>query len=148
MADFFDGIIARKTRSSIYGADLDSLADVITFGVAPAVLGFTLDLKGMWDSICLCFYVLCGVSRLARYNATSHLAKDKKTGKVTSYSGLPIPGGLLLVLLLAIDHYLWDSYLVGFGNVKILTKDFRPLSLLYVVFGFLMISTIRIPKWP
>ena len=127
---------------------MDSLADVISFGVAPAVLGFTLDLKGMWDSICLCFYVLCGVSRLARYNATSHLKKDKKSGKVKYYSGLPIPGGLFLVLLLAIDHYWYDSYLVGFGNVKILTKDFRPLSLLYVVFGFLMISTIRIPKWP
>eukprot|EP00484_Ammonia_sp_Unknown_P011611 CAMPEP_0197055132 /NCGR_PEP_ID=MMETSP1384-20130603/57817_1 /TAXON_ID=29189 /ORGANISM="Ammonia sp." /LENGTH=160 /DNA_ID=CAMNT_0042488595 /DNA_START=182 /DNA_END=664 /DNA_ORIENTATION=- len=150
LADFFDGIIARKKGSSIYGADLDSLADVITFGLAPAVLGFTLNLKGMWDSVCLCFYVLCGVSRLARYNATSHLAKDKKTGKVTFYAGLPIPGGLLLVLLLAIDHFLLDSHLVNFGNVKdpVFRKDFRPLSVLYIIFGFLMISTIRIPKWP
>eukprot|EP00485_Elphidium_margaritaceum_P023064 CAMPEP_0202714408 /NCGR_PEP_ID=MMETSP1385-20130828/72136_1 /ASSEMBLY_ACC=CAM_ASM_000861 /TAXON_ID=933848 /ORGANISM="Elphidium margaritaceum" /LENGTH=142 /DNA_ID=CAMNT_0049375199 /DNA_START=60 /DNA_END=485 /DNA_ORIENTATION=- len=132
LADFFDGIIARSTGSSIYGADLDSLADVITFGVAPAVLGFTLNLKGMWDSICLCFYVLCGVSRLARYNATSHLAKDQKTGKVKHYSGLPIPGSLILVALLAVDRYYYDSFLVEYGNSKILTKDFRPLSLAFV----------------
>lgn len=142
IADFLDGIIARSTGSSIYGADLDSLADVVSFGIAPAVLGFTLDLKGMWDSICLGFYVICGISRLARYNTISTLSKVKY------YRGLPIPGGLGLVLLLAIDNFLMNSFLVNYGNIKIFSKDFRPLSLLYVIFGLLMISNIKFRKWP
>ena len=53
------------------GADLDSLADVISFGVAPAVLGFTLGLRGGWDMLSLTYFVVCGVSRLARFNVTA-----------------------------------------------------------------------------
>ena len=58
------------------GADLDSLADVISFGVAPAVLGFTLGLRGGWDMLCLTYFVVCGVSRLARFNVTAAALAD------------------------------------------------------------------------
>lgn len=70
--DIFDGYVARyRQNSSPYGSDLDSLADVISFAVAPAVLGFTLGLRGAWDALFLTFFVCCGVSRLARYNVTA-----------------------------------------------------------------------------
>ena len=66
-----------KKRQSVLGADLDSLADVISFGVAPAVLGFTLGLRGGWDMVILTYFVVCGVSRLARFNVTSSALRTK-----------------------------------------------------------------------
>ena len=59
--------LRRVQKSSPYGLDLDSLADVVSFSVAPAVLGFTLGLRGIWDCAMLCFFVCCGISRLARW---------------------------------------------------------------------------------
>jgi CDP-diacylglycerol--serine O-phosphatidyltransferase len=65
--DILDGHVARwRNKSSPYGKDLDSLADVVSFSVAPAVLGFTLGLRGVWDCVCLSFFVCCGIGRLAR----------------------------------------------------------------------------------
>src|SRR5580765_2728834 len=84
VCDVLDGYVARldKRRQSVLGADLDSLADVISFGVAPAVLGFTLGLRGGWDMLLLTYFVICGVSRLARFNVTSADLADAATGKV------------------------------------------------------------------
>ncbi len=84
VCDVLDGYVARldKKRQSVLGADLDSLADVISFGVAPAVLGFTLGLRGGWDMLILTYFVVCGVSRLARFNVTSSALQDETTGKV------------------------------------------------------------------
>ena len=73
------------------GGDLDSLSDVISFGVAPAVLGFTLGLRGGWDMLCLTYFVVCGVSRLARFNVTAAGLADAATGKVKYFEGTPIP---------------------------------------------------------
>src|SRR5262245_26155750 len=63
VCDVLDGYVARaqKGRQSVLGGDLDSLADVISFGVAPAVLGFTLGLRGAWDMVCLTYFIVCGV---------------------------------------------------------------------------------------
>src|SRR5204863_4996928 len=147
--DIFDGYWARRShRQSILGADLDSLSDIISFGVAPAVLGFTLGLRGGWDMLILAFFVVCGISRLARFNATAD-AISEGTGKVKYFEGTPIPTSILIVLLLgvafsrqAIDDKLW------FGAYQVLSVGtLHPLSLIYVVSGLGMISaTIRIPK--
>src|ERR1041385_5305830 len=82
--DILDGNIARRDRAhqSVLGADLDSLSDIISFGVAPAVLGFTLGLRGGWDMLLLTYFVVCGISRLARFNVTAAALADSKTGKV------------------------------------------------------------------
>src|SRR4030095_14436628 len=70
LLDVADGVIARGRRHSPCGADLDSLADVVSFGVAPAVLAFTLGMRGAWDALVLCAFVCCGVSRLRRLPGT------------------------------------------------------------------------------
>lgn len=149
VCDVLDGYVARtqKGRQSVLGGDLDSLADVISFGVAPAVLGFTLGLRGGWDMVCLTYFVVCGVSRLARFNATAAELADEETGKVKYFEGTPIPTTIVIVGVLAIafrldqiDEMLW------FGSYRIAGADLHPMALLYVASGSAMISTIRIPK--
>src|SRR6478609_5697899 len=70
--DVLDGRIARwRHTHSALGRELDSLADVISFGVAPAALAFAAGMRGGWDVVILIYFVCCGVSRLARYNVTA-----------------------------------------------------------------------------
>ena len=150
VCDVLDGYVARlnKKRQSVLGADLDSLADVISFGVAPAVLGFTLGLRGGWDILILTYFVVCGVSRLARFNVTAAALADETTGKVKYFEGTPIPTSILIVVMLGIAQYLGhvgDN--VWFGAVRIQPWLLHPLSLVYALSGSAMISaTLRIPK--
>ena len=150
LCDVLDGYVARlnKKRQSVLGADLDSLADVISFGVAPAVLGFTLGLRGGWDMLVLTYFVVCGVSRLARFNVTSAELADEATGKVKYFEGTPIPTSIVIVLLLGVAQWLGrvDDNL-WFGVYQIGPALLHPLSLIYGASGSAMISaTLRIPK--
>jgi CDP-diacylglycerol---serine O-phosphatidyltransferase len=150
VCDYLDGYVARLNprRQSLLGADLDSLSDVISFGVAPAVLGFTLGLRGGWDMLCLSYFVVCGVSRLARFNVTAAELADEATGKVKYFEGTPIPTSIVIVLMLGVAFYLdrTDENL-WFGLVRIGGPILHPLSLIYVASGSAMISaTLRVPK--
>jgi hypothetical protein len=75
---------------------------VISFGVAPAVIGYTLGLRGGWDVLCLTYLVVCGVSRLARFNVTAASLADTKTGKVKYFEGTPIPTTIAIVGMWAV----------------------------------------------
>jgi CDP-diacylglycerol--serine O-phosphatidyltransferase len=99
--DALDGRIARWRKvASTLGRELDSLSDVISFGVAPAALGYACGLQGGWDWLILSYFVGCGVSRLARYNVTAEqLSGDE--GKVRYFEGTPIPTSVVIVGLLA-----------------------------------------------
>ncbi len=148
--DVLDGYVARldKKRQSVLGADLDSLADVISFGVAPAVLGFTLGMRGGWDMLILTYFVVCGVSRLARFNVTASALADEATGKVKYFEGTPIPTSILIVFMLGVAQYLGrvDDDL-WFGVVTIGPALLHPLTIIYGLSGSAMISaTLRIPK--
>jgi CDP-diacylglycerol--serine O-phosphatidyltransferase len=148
--DVLDGYVARlvKRRQSVLGADLDSLADVISFGVAPAVLGFTLGLRGGWDMAILTYFVVCGVSRLARFNVTASALADESTGKVKYFEGTPIPTSILIVILLGVAQYFGrvDDNL-WFGSMRIAFAELHPLAIIYAISGSAMISaTLRIPK--
>jgi CDP-diacylglycerol---serine O-phosphatidyltransferase len=145
--DVLDGRIARwRQKSSAMGRELDSLADVISFGVAPAVLAYACGMQGLYDRIILVFFVACGVSRLARYNVTADKLSDE-TGKVKYFEGTPIPTSFALVGLLAIAA---SQHAIGpdlwFGAVSIAGHTLHPLALLFLLSGSLMISRIRIPK--
>lgn len=145
--DVFDGRVARwRQTSSPMGQELDSLADVISFGVAPAVLAYGCGMQGLWDRVVLVGFVACGVSRLARYNVTAE-ALSEGTGKVKYFEGTPIPTSMALVALLALAAKLGavgeDLWL---GVVRLAGFDLHPLVLVFALSGSLMISRIRIPK--
>ncbi|MGQ0507309.1 MAG: CDP-diacylglycerol--serine O-phosphatidyltransferase [Myxococcaceae bacterium] len=146
--DAADGRIARwRYRSSPLGADLDSLADVISFGMAPAALAFAVGMRGGADVAVLLYFVACGISRLARFNVTSSELADE-TGKVKYFEGTPIPTSLLLVAVLGFCTYQGRIHealpggVWGIGPFKL-----HPLTLLYALSGSAMISkTLKIPK--
>src|SRR4051812_6829786 len=88
--DVLDGRVARaRHQHSPLGRELDSLSDVISFGVAPAALGFAAGLQGGWDAAALVYFVCCGVGRLARFNVTAEQLADT-AGKVRYFEGTPI----------------------------------------------------------
>jgi len=145
--DVLDGRIARwRQKNSVMGRELDSLADVISFGVAPAVIGYGCGMQGFYDRIVLTYFVACGVSRLARYNVTAETLAEGGD-KVKYFEGTPIPTSILLVMVLgwaasqgALQESLW------FGRVVFAGFTLHPIVLLFAVSGSLMISRIRFPK--
>ncbi len=148
LMDTLDGRIARRSgMASPLGQELDSLADVVSFGVAPAAMAFAAGMRGGWDALCLIYFVGCGISRLARYNVTA-AELSGPSGKVTHFEGLPIPTSLLVVMALAILAGLghWQDHL-PLGVVTLVGFRLHPWSLVYVLWGSGMISkTLRIPK--
>ncbi len=147
--DVCDGRIARwRQTQSALGRELDSLADAISFGVAPAAMGFAAGLNGFWDCVVLVYFVACGVSRLARYNITAEALSADAAGKVKYFEGTPIPSSVLLVALLAFAA--WQGRIgeaIWFGHWQLGSWQLHPLVLLFALSGSLMISkTIRIPK--
>jgi len=147
--DVLDGRIARwRQQNSALGRELDSLADVISFGVAPAALAFGAGLDGGWDALVLVYFVACGVSRLARYNITAEALAADASGKVKYFEGTPIPSSVLLVGLMALAA--WQGRTgdaVWWGAREFAGFTLHPLVLLYLLSGSLMISkTLRIPK--
>jgi CDP-diacylglycerol---serine O-phosphatidyltransferase len=146
--DVLDGRIARwRQLSSAMGRELDSLSDVISFGVAPAAIAYGCGMQGLYDRVVLVFFVACGVSRLARYNVTAESLADD-SGKVKYFEGTPIPTSLVLVLVLALAAYVGaiGPQLWG-GALQLAGYTLHPLVLLFAVSGSLMISRIRIPKF-
>jgi CDP-diacylglycerol---serine O-phosphatidyltransferase len=146
--DVLDGRIARaRHQHSALGRELDSLSDVISFGVAPAALGFAAGMQGGWDVAALIYFVCCGVSRLARYNVTAEQLSGA-SGKVKYFEGTPIPTSVLLTGILALAAYygrIGDSIFGGAWSVG--PWELHPLALMFVLSGSLMISkTLHIPK--
>ena len=140
--DVLDGRVARwRHATSPMGRELDSLADVISFGVAPAGIGFAAGLHSGIDQLILMYFVGCGVSRLARYNVTAaDLAAE--TGKVRYFEGTPIPTSVVPLGLLMAAFHQGSLY-----PVRMLGAEIHLVVLLFLLSGSLMISkTLRIPK--
>ena len=119
--DFIDGKIARATKTSDFGKQLDSLADLVSFGVAPAIFG--LGLQQWYSILILLFFVIAGMLRLARFNVT----------KIKGFEGVPITwNGLLFPLLFFI--YFYYQFQINY------------FLIIYAIMGILMISKIKIKK--
>lgn len=151
--DFMDGRVARwRENSSLMGQELDSLADLVSFGVGPATVGYVIGLDSLLDQAVLLFFVLCGLTRLARFNVTvAEIPKDKG-GKSKYFEGTPIPTTLSIV---AIMFYLERRGLILdqiYGGVYELIPGvsltaIHPFVLVFALSGCLMTSrTIKIPK--
>ncbi len=140
--DVLDGRIARwRHAASPMGRELDSLADVVSFGVAPAAVAFSAGVNTPLDQVILLFFVGCGVSRLARYNVTAESLSTEK-GKVEYFEGTPIPTSIVPLGVLMLAFYGGTLY-----RVNLLGVEWHAIALLFLVSGSLMISkTLRIPK--
>jgi len=146
--DVLDGRVARARRAnSALGRELDSLADVISFGVAPAAIAYGAGMNGFWDVVILVYFVCCGVSRLARFNVTAE-SLSAGADTVKYFEGTPIPTSLVLVAIVSITA--WRGHVgdaLPAGVVRLGPGALHPLTLLWAVSGSLMISkTLRIPK--
>jgi len=140
--DVLDGRIARwRHKASPMGRELDSLADVISFGVAPAAIAYAIGLNTLLDQVVLIYFVLCGLSRLARYNITAATLQGTD-GKVAYFEGMPIPTSVIPLFLVLIAYHrdqLLPAVLFGI--------PFHLTVLVFAVSGSLMISkTLHVPK--
>ncbi|RDB21297.1 CDP-diacylglycerol--serine O-phosphatidyltransferase [Hypsizygus marmoreus] len=156
MFDFLDGKVARwRKSSSMLGQELDSLADLISFGVAPALVAFVVGLRTYLDTVVLTGFVCCGLARLARYNATVALVPKNETGKIAFFEGLPIPSSLALVSVLA--YWSKKGWIAGQEGIPLGTitlwgeKGGRgELHVVSIFVGFwaaaMVSKTLRIPK--
>ena len=140
--DVLDGRLARgRHAASALGRELDSLADVVSFGVAPASIAFAAGVNTLLDQVILLYFVGCGVSRLARYNVTAE-SLSTRTGRVEYFEGTPIPTSIVPLGLLMLAFYGGSLY-----RVSGLGVEWHAVALLFLVSGSLMISkTLRIPK--
>ncbi len=129
--DGLDGWVARLTNSTTrFGVELDSLSDLVAFGVAPAVLVYTWSLNpfGRVGAAAAFLFVACGALRLARYNI--QMGSTEKL----SFTGMPIPAAAIIIATLVIFHHSIS------GDVP---ERSIPVLLLTVVLAILMISTLR-----
>ncbi|MCJ1469829.1 CDP-diacylglycerol-serine O-phosphatidyltransferase [Pseudocyphellaria aurata] len=151
--DFMDGKVARwRGKSSLMGQELDSLADLVSFGVSPAVCAFALGLRTPLDTLFLSFFVLCGLTRLARFNVTVANVPKDATGKSKYFEGTPIPTSLGIVAAMA--WCVWTRQVEG-GELGVVggvwgeggLAEFHPIVGVFVGWGCAMVSrTIHIPK--
>jgi CDP-diacylglycerol--serine O-phosphatidyltransferase len=132
--DSVDGRIARMTNTqSAFGEQFDSLSDLVSFGVSPAIVYYFRFLKdtGRPGMVACFFFMLCGALRLARFNA--NIDKNKSD----YFQGLPIPGGATAAISLIF---------LGINFPEI--ENFKPLTVAYLLFyAALMISNIPFPSF-
>jgi len=129
--DGLDGRVARMTRTTTrFGVEYDSLADLVSFGVAPAFLvyGWALSQFGRWGWLAAFLYLICGALRLARFNVQINTVEKGQ------FNGLPIPAAATFVASIILLFY----YLGGSGGFKHLA-----LLLAIYVLAFLMVSTVK-----
>lgn len=130
-ADGVDGYVARKTSSGPLGEHIDSLVDAVSFGVAPAVIIYCMS-GNIISIVFACFYVTCGILRLARYNAFP--------SKTPEYSGIPITGACVAVAVLII-------LLVNLERISIdIPYAVELLCIFMFILSLLMVSTVPYPK--
>jgi len=133
--DSLDGRVARLVKAeSKFGVEIDSLADFLSFGVAPAYIMYLFLLKdyGFWGYPVAFIYALCGVLRLARFNVMSHDGKSSKK----YFTGLPIPAGAGILASFVLSYSLLESDSVS-HSMKFISSE---LPLIYTLIPFLMIG--------
>jgi len=137
--DLLDGLLARLTDAEgPFGVQLDSLSDIVSFGVAPSVLvyAYALDVYAPLGTIVAALPALCGSVRLARYNMNA------EEGDKDGFEGLPIPGQAIAVvaLILAAENSTWGTYLA--------LDSFQVVLPIVVVLSALMVSSVRFDALP
>lgn len=137
--DCFDGKIARTRKRTEeekrFGIQIDSLCDLVCFGVFPAVLGHCIGMSSPWQVAILALYVLAGVIRLAYFNVTEEIRQNSTDAVRDFYLGLPITTSALLVPLAFLAEPMMSSH-----NFTLFFSAYLALI------GFLFIAPVRVPK--
>ena len=134
LCDGLDGRVARLTNTtSKFGVEFDSLADLVAFGVAPAVFFYMIlgSEFGKFGSLIAAFFVVFGAIRLARFNVTTG------TYEPSVFIGLPIPTAAVVSAIWTYSYYSYD-FLRNFGLIFVILQAFL---------GLLMVSNIRYPSF-
>ena len=133
--DALDGKVARLSGgSSQFGVELDSLADFLSFGVAPATLVYAIKLNslGKWGWVISIVYIMAAAYRLARFNLFADTEEKK------DFLGLPVPGAAMaLVSYIIFSYYLWGGLEYGEWLVTMI-----------ILFAFLMVSQVQYDAFP
>jgi CDP-diacylglycerol--serine O-phosphatidyltransferase len=155
VCDLFDGRVARATkRESLFGAEFDSIADTVSFGVAPALMACFLLIKpGATDNVQLAIwllafiYLLCAGVRLARFNVLTNplVPGNEKRAAGGDFVGLPSPAaaGMIASLVLVLSKTMEAD---GPLEVAVQAWSWTLLSLMLII-SFLMISNVRFPSF-
>jgi len=143
--DALDGRVARMGgHESPFGREFDSLADVVSFGAAPAFLVHRIVLKDVFVSgpqlgwFIASIYLICGAFRLARFNC---LATERGTGGGKEFLGFPIPAAAGLVASLTLLMIWWDEQGFRQGNWRYV------LPILLMFLSFMMVSEVKYPSF-
>lgn len=141
VCDAFDGAVAsmRKNRSpedKKFGGQIDSLSDIISFGVAPAIVGFSIGMREWYFIAILCVFVLCALIRLAYYNVTEEVRAEEGAGKRVAFEGLPVTN---------VAVGLPVFYLVATMFSERLVTNLIMASA-YLILSFLFVFRFRMPK--
>jgi CDP-diacylglycerol--serine O-phosphatidyltransferase len=141
--DMLDGRVARRTKTGTkFGAELDSLVDAISFGVAPAMIMYFLEFRfaGKFAWV-LCFAYICAVVlRLARFNVQS----DAKGSNPAWFTGMPSPSaGMTIAVWYPFSQTDWYQ-----ASLSYLHFDRQGLVVLMIVMAVMMVSTVKYPKFP
>lgn len=149
IADFIDGALARAIRAeSVFGFMFDSLADAVTFGVAPSVLflkGLSLQ-QGNWLSFLAAtgamVYSLCGVLRLVRFSVAGMDENIKKESK-KHFTGLPIPAAAAASVSASLIFL--SPYIEPYVQFSKITRGVS-LSIVMILLGYLMVCRLKFPS--
>ncbi len=143
LCDAFDGIVARtrknRTREDcMFGERIDSLTDLVAFGVAPAMIGFGMKINRWFYLPVFIIFVLCGLVRLAYFDVTEAIrTEDPNCGKRKYYEGLPITNSAFFLPIFYMIATLFDPY-----------SPARTFVMLggYLLLAFLFIYRFKMPK--
>ena len=134
LCDMFDGKIARtkKNRTEVeknFGIQIDSLSDVICFGVSPAILCYCMGMRSRVGIVILMFYVLAGLIRLAWFNVTEEVRQSETTEKREYYQGLPITSmAIALPIMFALKPLLGKDFFLGLHVLVLAVYYLLPIS--------------------
>lgn len=141
VCDMFDGVVARSKKNRTvdeknFGIQLDSLCDVVCFGVFPAVFLYFIGVNSTLGIVFLVFYVLCAVIRLAFFNVLETKRQQTEGGCAKGYRGLPVTSASIILPF----FYLLDYILIDYSAMKVI------YYIIPALVGLLFISDFHIPK--
>lgn len=138
LCDMFDGKIARAMKRTenekVFGIQIDSLCDLVCFGVFPAVFAYCLGVKSTLGIIILIYYVLAAVIRLGYFNVTEQTRQQQTSENRKMYQGLPVTSAALLIPVM----YLITQFITGIEKML--------FTLGMLIIGILFIADIKVKK--